>query len=54
MPEAFCQDFPTFLAWLSTPDEFGKQMDGRFDMRVDVFLLCHDQMFLSQVESCVL
>ena len=41
------------MAWPSTPDEPGKQMDGRFGLRVDVFLMFHDQMFLSQVESCV-
>ena len=39
--------FQTVMAWPSTPDEFGKQIDGRFGFRVDVFLMCHDQMFLS-------
>ena len=29
-------------------------MDGRFGLLVDVFLMFHDQIFLSQVESCVL
>ena len=43
----------TVVAWPNTPDKSGKQMDSRFGLCVDVFLMFHDQIFLSQVEFCV-
>ena len=42
------------MAWPSTPDELGKHIDGRFGLRVHVIFMCDDQMFLCQVESCML